>query len=81
MKTTKTILFSLLASIILILSVSSCAVKSHFLTSTVLPAAQGTVQVKIDNNNNYLIKIELSNLSSINPAYTSQRGLRSLDGN
>jgi len=63
MKTTKTILFSLLASIILILSVSSCAVKSHFLTSTVLPAAQGTVEVKIDNNNNYLIKIELSNLS------------------
>ena len=63
MKTTKTSIFAILASLILLLSVSSCAVKSNFLTSTVLPAAQGTVLVKIDNNNNYLIKIELSNLS------------------
>ena len=63
MKTTKTPIFAILASLILLLSVSSCAIKSNFLTSTVLPAAQGTVLVKIDNNNNYLIKIELSNLS------------------
>jgi len=63
MKTTKITIFAILASVVLILLVSSCAVKSQFQTSTVLPAAQGTVQVKIDNNNNYLIKIELSNLS------------------
>lgn len=66
MKTTKTSIFAILASLILLLSVSSCAIKSNFLTSTVLPAAQGTVQFKIDNNNNYLIKIELSNLSPSN---------------
>ncbi len=63
MKTTKTTLFAFLASVILILMVSSCAVKSHFLTSAVLPAAQGTVQVTLDKNNNYQIKIELVNLS------------------
>ncbi|MHB9055943.1 MAG: hypothetical protein ACYC2P_07315 [Paludibacteraceae bacterium] len=63
MKTTKRTIYALLASVMLILSVSSCAVKSHFLTSAVLPAAQGTVQVSIDKNNNYLIKIELENLS------------------
>lgn len=63
MKTTKTTLFAFLASVVLIFMVSSCAVKSHFLTSAVLPAAQGTVQVTIDKNNNYLIKIELENLS------------------
>ncbi len=52
-----------LTSIIVLLSFSSCAVKSHFLNSEIAPAAQGTVQVKIDKNKNYLIKIELSNLS------------------
>lgn len=42
---------------------SSCAVKSHFLTSKVVPAAQGIVQVSTDKNHNYVIKIEISNLS------------------
>lgn len=50
-------------SVMFIFSMSSCAVKTHFLTSKVVPAAQGTVQVKIDNNRNYVIKIEISNLS------------------
>jgi len=52
-----------LASAIVIFSMSSCAVKSHFQNSTVVPAAQGTVQVKLDNNKNYVIQIEISNLS------------------
>lgn len=63
MKATKTTIFAYLLSFIVIFSVSSCAVKNHFQTSTILPAAQGIVQVKVDNNKNYLIKIELSNLS------------------
>ncbi len=45
------------------LSISSCSTKTAFLTSSVIPAAQGTVQLKKDNNNNYLISIELSNLA------------------
>lgn len=52
-----------IAGIIFVFSLSSCAVKTHFLTSQAVPAAQGTVQVKTDNNKNYVIKIEITNLS------------------
>jgi hypothetical protein len=59
----KLISFASLACLILVVSLNSCALKTHFLTSTVVPAAQGTVQVKKDKNENYAIKIEISNLS------------------
>jgi hypothetical protein len=52
-----------LASAVVFFSCSSCAVKSHFLTSKVVPAAQGIVQVSTDKNDNYVIKLEISNLS------------------
>ncbi|HEY1114161.1 MAG TPA: hypothetical protein VGE66_11400 [Chitinophagaceae bacterium] len=42
---------------------SSCARKVSFLTSSVVPAAEGTVKVKKDNNKNYDIKIEINNLA------------------
>jgi hypothetical protein len=42
---------------------SSCARKVSFLTSSVVPAAQGTVKVKKDNNKNYDIKIDINNLA------------------
>lgn len=54
---------TLLVSIILIFSFSSCTYKTKFLTSVVVPAAQGTVQIKLDANKNYVIKIKLSNLA------------------
>lgn len=45
-------------------SLSSCATKkTSFLASSVAPAAQGTVTVKQDDNKNYVIKVELSNLA------------------
>lgn len=56
----------IIAGIIMIFSLSSlssCATKTSFLTSTVAPAAQGTVTVKQDGNKNYVIKVELSNLA------------------
>jgi len=56
----------IMAGIIMIFSLSflsSCATKTPFLTSTVAPAAQGTVTVKQDGNKNYVIKIELANLA------------------
>jgi hypothetical protein len=42
---------------------SSCARKISFQTSSVVPAAEGTVKVTKDKNNNYKINISLSNLA------------------
>ncbi len=42
---------------------SSCARKISFQTSSVVPAARGTVKVKKDKNNNNEIKISLSDLA------------------
>lgn len=65
MKTTffKSAYLAFAVSILILSVVSSCASRSNFLTSEVVPAAQGTVQVKSDANNNYVISIKLSNLS------------------
>jgi hypothetical protein len=59
---TKNILAGILA-IAIIFSFQSCATKINFLNSIVVPAAEGFVKVKKDNNNNYAIRIELSNLA------------------
>jgi hypothetical protein len=50
-------------SVIMIFTLGSCARKIAFLTSSVVPAAEGSVKVKKDNNNNYSIQIELVNLA------------------
>ena len=42
---------------------SACARKISFLTSSIVPAAEGTVKVNKDNNKNYHIQISLSNLA------------------
>jgi hypothetical protein len=42
---------------------ASCTRKIGFQTSSVVPAAVGTVKVKKDDNNNFTIQIKLSNLS------------------
>ena len=43
----------------------SCSRKVTFLTSPTVPAARGFVKVKKDDNKNYLIKIDLSNLAEV----------------
>lgn len=65
-----TVLSVFLACILL----SGCAKKISFQNSAVVPAAEGNVKVKKDNNNNHHIKIELGNLadpSRLQPAKTS----------
>ena len=52
-----------IAGLLIILGINSCAQKISFLTSSVVPAAEGTVKVKTDDNNNYEIKISLSHLA------------------
>jgi len=50
---------------LLIFAFSSCATKAKFATSSVVPAAQGDVKIKKDKNNNYIIKIEITNLAEV----------------
>ncbi len=53
---------SILSVMILMLS-SACSRKVSFQNSTVVPAAEGSVKLKKDFNNNYEIKIFLANLA------------------
>ncbi|MDZ4709676.1 MAG: hypothetical protein SH818_14855 [Saprospiraceae bacterium] len=48
---------------IFIFSINACSKKLTFLTSSVVPAAEGTIQINKDKNNNYKVKIVLSNLA------------------
>lgn len=51
----------LLTGILFILS--ACATRAKFMSSSVVPAAQGSVKVKKDNNNNYAITVSVENLA------------------
>lgn len=55
--------FATLFSIVAALAVSSCSRKISFQNSTVVPAAEGSVKLKKDFNNNYEIRIYLANLA------------------
>ena len=61
---TKSILWVLLA-VMMTIPFTSCAKKITFLNSTVVPGAEGFVKVKKDNNKNYIIKVEVSDLAEI----------------
>jgi uncharacterized protein YndB with AHSA1/START domain len=54
---------SILLVFVLLFIVPSCSRKIEFETSSVVPAARGTVKVKSDDNKNNAIKIELINLA------------------
>ena len=62
MTTTRNIGFTITAAMMLFIF-SSCARKISFQTSTFVPAAEGTVKVKKDKNNNYRISVAISNLA------------------
>ena len=49
-----------------LLMFTSCAKKLHFATSTVVPAAEGKVKYKKDDNNNYSIEVKIKNLTDPN---------------
>lgn len=61
-KTAKNI-FSIVMIFFLILSLAACSKKISFQTSSVVPAAEGSVKVKKDNNNNYSIDLNVIRLA------------------
>jgi len=49
----------------MIFSFISCSTKAIFLNSSIVPAAKGYVKVKKDNNNNFVIQMQISNLAGV----------------
>jgi len=58
----KTIVLALTAAL-MIFGVTSCAAQADFLNSSVVPAARGSVKVKKDKYNNFLIDIQVISLA------------------
>lgn len=61
---TKKLLVGLIAACIL-LSFNACTKKIAFLTSSVVPAARGYVKVDRDDNENYVIHINITDLAEV----------------
>lgn len=57
--------FKYFLMIMITISISSCTKKIAFLTSSVVPAARGDVQVHKDKNMNYVIHVHISELAEI----------------
>lgn len=64
-------IFSVAVIFLAFLLLQSCAKKMRFLNSSVVPAAQGSVTIKKDGNNNYAINLNTMRLASpqrLNPS-------------
>jgi len=70
-KLTKNIFSGILLTL-LVFSFNSCAVKSTFSPSSIVPAAQGSVKVKRDRDQNYDIKIQVTNLAQAEKLQSSK---------
>lgn len=57
--------FLVMFTMVILLSFNSCATKAKFETSTVVPAARGDIKITKNNNNNFVIKIEIANLAEV----------------
>jgi hypothetical protein len=70
-KAIKSILLAVFAVMISI-SFTSCAKKFSFLNSTVVPGADGYAKIKKDNNKNYIINVEVSDLAAVERVQASK---------
>jgi hypothetical protein len=70
-KVIKSILLAVFAVMISI-SFTSCAKKFSFLNSTVVPGADGYAKIKKDNNKNYIINVEVSDLAAVERVQASK---------
>lgn len=76
MKNIKKILSGTLLMVLsgfLVCSFQSCARKINFGISEVVPAARGSVKVRKDRNDNYAIKIQISNLAEVERLQTGRK--------
>ncbi|MDZ4749457.1 MAG: hypothetical protein SH808_13300 [Saprospiraceae bacterium] len=76
--------FGIYAAITSLVLLSSCATKSPFLTSDVIPSARGYVKVNKDNNENYIIQVSLEHLAEakrLNPSKATYVIWMESDGN
>ncbi|MGI4021188.1 MAG: hypothetical protein ACRYFA_06755 [Janthinobacterium lividum] len=70
LRANKTLILSSLA-FLLTFSLSSCSKKLTFVTSTVVPAAEGSAKIKKDDNKNKVVEVKvihLTNPSRLQPA-------------
>jgi hypothetical protein len=68
MKTLKHIRKNSFLAMMMILTIiffASCATSEPFLNSSVVPGASGNVKVKKDGNENYAIKVQISDLAAV----------------
>jgi len=68
MRTTKLVTKKIMTVALLVVvawSLTTCAKKTDFLTSPVVPAARGFVKVKQDANKNYAIQIRITDLAEV----------------
>lgn len=64
MKTIKKNIILTLVITTVMIAFTACSTKALFLSSSVVPAAQGSVIIKEDANKNYTIKLQISNLAN-----------------
>ncbi|HTO15577.1 MAG TPA: hypothetical protein VLZ83_07390 [Edaphocola sp.] len=50
---------------------TSCSQKITFLNSSVVPGAEGYVKVKKDNNKNYIIEVEVTDLAEVGKVHAT----------
>jgi len=59
-------LFILLFASMILFSFDSYATKISFLSSSIVPAARGDVNVTMDKNKNFVIKVQIEGLAEVN---------------
>jgi hypothetical protein len=59
----KSNLTGLILSTFALIAFTSCSKKMHFSSSSVVPAAVGTVKIKSDKNKNHTVDVSVSNLA------------------
>jgi hypothetical protein len=60
-------------TVVVIFLFGSCTSPVRFLTSSVVPAAQGDIKLKMDKNKNYAIQIKISDMADVTRLQPSKR--------